>query len=407
MTEPRLLYLAHRIPFPPDKGDKIRSWRTVEHLAKRFRVHLAAFVDRREDFQHAERLRAVCDSVVLVPLAPHRATLRSAAGFLTGEPLTMPYYRDRRMTAAVAAARALGLSIEMAFSSSMAQHLSQSSSAPRVVDLCDADSAKWTEYARRKNWPMSAVYAREGRRLSAVETEIINWADATFAISEEEADLLASRDGVKKEALWFCNGVDSDYFSPRVGDGIKSSVVFTGAMDYWANVDAVVWFMREIWPAVRASAPTATFTIVGSNPTKEICSLDGKEGVAVAGRVKDVRPYLAGAAVVVAPMRIARGVQNKVLEAMAMGKAVVTTPAGLEGIDAKMGTEAITAASPDAFAHEILRLISDDRTAAALGAAARARVVADYRWPTQLARLDAVIDRLLAQKKSHPASRSM
>lgn len=331
-----------------------------------------------------------------MPLNRKAATLRSVAGFVTGEPLTLPFYRDARMARAVAAARATGLSAEIAFSSSVAPYLAAKSNAPRIVDLCDADSAKWSEYARRKSWPMSAVFAREGRLLAQVETRIINWADAAFAISEEEADLLGSRDGVAKEVGWFCNGVDVEYFAPLSPGADRFTAAFVGAMDYWANVDAILWFMREIWPHVRSARPDATFAIVGSNPVREIAGLNGVDGVTVTGRVEDVRPYVAGAAVVVAPMRIARGVQNKVLEAMAMGKAVVTTPSGLEGIDAKMGTEAIAIAGPQGFAHEILRLLDDEAASAALGAAARARILAEYQWPAQLKRLDAVLDKLIS-----------
>lgn len=397
MSGPHILYLTHRIPYPPDKGDKIRTWKSLEHLARRFRVHLCAFVDDREDFQHETRLKSVCESVTLIPLDKSRATLRSAAGFFSGEPLTMPYYRDRRMSAAVARARAVGLSAEIAFSSSMAQYLAAKSNAPRIVDLCDADSAKWSEYARRKSWPMSAIYEREGTLLAAAESAIINWSDAAFAISEEEADLLGSRDDARKEVLWFCNGVDAVAFAPGAVDaGERFTAVFVGSMDYWANVDAVLWFAREIWPQARAEMPEATFAIVGAKPAKEVRALAGADGITVTGRVLDVRPYIEGAALVVAPMRIARGVQNKVLEAMAMGKAVVSTPAGLEGIDATVGVEAIAAASADSFAREVAALAQDPGLARGIGAAARARILNDYQWPSQLARLDAAIDRLIA-----------
>jgi len=396
MTAPSALYLAHRIPYPPNKGDKIRSWRTLEHLAARFRVHLCAFVDDAADFQHEDRLRGVCESVALVPLDRYRATLKSAVGVLTGEPLTIPYYRDARMTAAVAAARARSPAVEIAFSSSMAQYLEKWAGAPRIIDLCDADSAKWAEYGRRRGWPMGAVYAREGRLLAKTETSIINWAEAAFAVSEEEADLLGNRDGAEKQVYWFGNGVDVGYFKPADMATERFDVVFVGAMDYWANVDAVCWFAREIWPLIRAERDGATFAVVGSNPAREVAALDGRDGVKVTGRVDDVRPYVAGAGVVVAPMRIARGVQNKVLEAMAMGKPVVTTPAGLEGIDAAMGREAIAVAAPESFAREVVRLLDDSGAAATIGAAGRSRIVADYQWPAQLARLDAAIDRLIA-----------
>ena len=399
MTRARVLYLAHRIPYPPDKGDKIRSWRTLDHLARRFDVDLAAFVDDPGDFQHKEHLAGVCAGVALVPLGRRAATIRSAQGFLAGEPLTFPFYRDARMTRAVAEARAKGPAAEIAFSSSMAPYL-DGATAPTVVDLCDADSAKWAEYAKRKGWPMSAVYAREGRLLERAETAIINAAGAAFAITEEEADLLGSRDGVEKPVHWFANGVDADYFAPGAISPIPSRIdaVFVGAMDYWANVDAVLWFVSEIWRELRQSVADATFFVVGSNPDPAVKALNGRGGITVTGRVDDVRPYVAAAKIAVAPMRIARGIQNKVLEAMAMAKAVVATPAALEGVDAELGTEALACASPAAFARECVRLIEDDAAAARIGRAARARILADYQWPAQLKRLDAVLDELLARR---------
>jgi sugar transferase (PEP-CTERM/EpsH1 system associated) len=394
----RVLYLAHRIPYPPDKGDKIRSWRTLEHLARRFDVDLAAFVDDPADFQHQEHLDRICATAALVPLDRRAATIRSALGLLTGEPLTFPFYRDARMTRAVAVARARGLAAEIAFSSSMAPYL-ENGAAPFLVDLCDADSAKWAEYAKRKGWPMSAVYAREGRLLERAETAIINRADAAFAITEEEADLLGSRDGVAKPVHWFANGVDTDYFAPGVApETARVDAVFVGAMDYWANVDAVAWFAAEIWPGIRQAVPEATFFIVGSKPDPAVRALDGRDGIRVTGRVADVRPLVAAAKIAVAPMRIARGIQNKVLEAMAMAKAVIATPAALEGVDATIGTEAVACASAAAFAQECVRLIEDAAAAARIGRAARARILSDYQWPAQLKRLDEVLDGLIARR---------
>ncbi|MEZ5922570.1 MAG: hypothetical protein R3C60_14645 [Parvularculaceae bacterium] len=215
MTRRQILYLAHRIPYPPDKGDKIRTWNTLEHLTYRFDVHLAAFVDDPADFQHEAHLKGVCASVSLVGLNRIAATLRSLSGFLTGEPLTTPYYRDARMMRAVKAARRNNLVAEIGFSSSMAPYLlNGGGSARKIIDLCDADSAKWTAYSHARRGLTRSVYAREGRLLAVEETRIINAADAAFAISEEEADLLGQRDGVQREVFYFGNGVDTEFFAP-------------------------------------------------------------------------------------------------------------------------------------------------------------------------------------------------
>lgn len=396
-ARPEILFLAHRIPYPPEKGDKIRSWRLVEHLSRRFRVHLAAFVDDRADFAHEAFLKEVCESVFLVPLDPLTAKARSAAGLVTGEPLSFPYFRDKRMQRHADEMRQRDLAAEFAFSSSMAPYLEPPKAGrPRLVDLCDADSEKWRRYAVETAGPMGAVYAREAERLAAAETAIVNSADAAFAISEGEAAIFNARTGAARRCDWFGNGVDADYFRPRADRAVpepSADVVFTGAMDYRANIDAVRWFAQEVWPVVRSKAPQATFAAIGPRPDRAVRSLHGRNGVIVTGRVSDVRPYLQHARAVVAPLRIARGVQNKMLEAMAMARPVVATSGAAEGIDAREGEEFILADSPADFAASVLWLMSEPKRGDAIGASARARMKAAYSWSAQFARLDAALAR--------------
>lgn len=393
-ARPEILFLAHRIPYPPDKGDKIRSWRLVEHLTKRFRVHLAAFVDDPHDFAHEAHLKSVCESLFLRPLDPATARLRSLSALLAEEPLSFAYYRDARMARHVTSLRRRGLAATFVFSSTMAPYTEEREGAPLIVDLCDADAEKWRAYADAAPFPLGAIYAREARRLADAETAILNRADVSFAVNESEAAILNDRPGVKRAAMWFGNGVDTAYFRPdaaRSAPDPSADVVFTGAMDYHPNIDAVLWFAREAWPRVRARAPGARFAIVGARPARRVRALDGREGVIVTGRVDDVRPFLQHAAAVVAPMRIARGVQNKVLEAMAMARPVVATGAALEGVAARDGEEAIVADAPDAFAASVLLLLADRKRGDAIGASARARMKADYAWPAQFARLDGAL----------------
>lgn len=391
-----VLFLAHRIPYPPDKGDKIRSWRILEALTQRFETHLAAFVDDPVDLQHTAFLRTVCASVFLKTLSPRSARARSALGLISGEPLSFAYYRDSAMAAAVRRLRQRPLAAEIVFSSAMAPYVAAPAGRPRVIDLCDADSEKWRQYAVETTGPMRFIYAREGRKLAAEETRMIDWADAAFAISPEEARVLNARGGAK-QALWFSNGVDADYFHPDptvarprdVGD-----VAFVGAMDYRANVDAVMWFAREVWPLIRAGAPQATFAVVGSRPTRQAQALSGADGVFVTGRVPDVRPYLQHARAVVAPLRVARGVQNKVLEAMAAARPVVATSDAAEGIDAARDAHFLCADDPRTFAEAVLRLLADPAFGDSLGAAARAQMISRCSWPAQMARFRQSLDAL-------------
>lgn len=397
--KPELLFIAHRIPYPPNKGDKIRSWRVFEHLRGRFDIHLCAFVDDPADFQHQDFLQERCASLALVPLSPRLARLKSLLGLATGAPLSVAYYRDAAMAAAVRRARARPLAAEYVFSSSMAQYVARSAGRPRFIDLCDADSEKWRAYAAASRQPMRALYAREGERLRTVERAIIGWAEASFVVSAEEAALFSADISAPGRLDWFGNGVDTDYFSPQ-GDALKPSdagdIVFVGAMDYRPNIDAVSWFVDKALPLVRRALPNPIFSIVGARPPPEVTKLSTRPGVRVTGAVADVRPYVQHAGVVVAPLRIARGVQNKVLEAMAMARPVVATTAAATGIEIETGRDFLRADTPLAIADAIVSLLTAPSDAAALGAQARALMVERYAWTRQLRRLDAAFDRCLS-----------
>ncbi len=390
---PEILYLAHRIPYPPDKGDKIRAWRFVAHLAKRFDVHLAAFVDDPADFSHRAFLEGVCASVHLIALHPLLARLKSAKSLLVGDPLTYGYYDDVRMRSVVRQLRTRPLAAEITFSSSMAQYVQRAAGAPRIADICDADSKKWREYAQAVNGPMRWIYAREHQRLAAAETGIINDFEAALAISDAEAAILAGRPGVTRRVIAVGNGVDAEYFSPAhsFASAVATDVVFVGAMDYKPNADAALWFAQDVWPRVRNARPDATFAIVGPRPPETVARLNGVGGVTVTGRVADVRPFLQAAKTVVAPLKIARGVQNKVLEAMAMAKPVVATTAANTGIGAAPGVEILIADDAHSSATAVISLLGNDRRRAAIGEASRARVMKDFTWNRQLARLDAAL----------------
>jgi sugar transferase (PEP-CTERM/EpsH1 system associated) len=389
-----LLFLAHRIPYPPNKGDKIRSFHLLRHLASRYEIHLGAFVDDPDDWQHADALKAWCKSAKLLPLHPRRAKLLSLTGLLTGEALTLPYYRSGELARWAAALATDGtVTRGLAFSSAMAQFMPRGLDR-RVLDMVDVDSDKWTQYAPTQRWPLSWVYAREGRKLAAWEARVAADFDATLLVSREEAALLQRRAPAARDRIGaFENGVDADYFSPArdypdpyPADAL--GVVFTGAMDYWPNIDAVTWFADRIFPAVRDAVPAAQFTVVGSRPADAVLALARQPGVVVTGGVPDVRPWLAHAACAVAPLRIARGVQNKVLEAMAMARPVVASPQAAEGIRAEAGRDYALAGDETSFAAAVIAALR----APGSNPHARERVLAHYDWTRNVA----VIDPLLA-----------
>ena len=337
-----LLFLAHRIPYPPDKGDKIRSYHILKHLARGYRIHLGAFVDDADDWRYREKLEAMCASVRLLPLRPRQAKLRSLSGLFGRSALSLPYFHNHEMQGWVdSILKQNDVRRVFVYSSPMAQYVmgKRDSSLRRIVDFVDVDSDKWQQYAQRKPWPLSWLYRREGERLLEFECCLARTFDASVFVSAAEANLFKKLAPDAADRVCFIdNGVDFAYFSPgrkykNPYEGQSDVLVFTGAMDYWANVDAVRWFALEIFPQVRQSSPSAQFVIVGTRPTRDVLQLASLPGVSVTGAVADIRPYLAHACAAVAPLRVARGVQNKVLEAMAMARPVLATPAAVEGLE--------------------------------------------------------------------------
>lgn len=391
-----LLFLTHRIPYPPNKGDKIRSYHLLKHMTQSYRVHLGTFIDDPDDSQHIDHVKELCGRTHFARLNPNTARLRSLGGLITNQPLTLDYYRDAGLQAWVERVlHELPVKRVLVFSSAVAQYVSQAGHVRRIIDFVDIDSDKWLQYARKKTWPMSWLYRREGRLLLHYERQVARDFDASLFVSQAEADLfkqLAPESTAKTG--FFNNGVDTDYFSPTrsypnpyPADALP--LVFTGAMDYWPNVDAVQWFAREILPPVLAQNPGARFYIVGSRPTAAVRALAELPGVVVAGMVPDIRPYLAHARLAVAPLRIARGIQNKVLEAMAMAKPVIASAQALEGITAHTGEEVLLARDSDEFIATISALLQ--RPLDGIGKAARVRVLADYTWEHNLKRVDELL----------------
>jgi len=385
-----LLLLIHRIPYPPNKGDKIRSYHLLKHLARDYRVHLATFVDDADDWQHVPTVEKMCASSHFASLNPTLARVRSLGALVKNRSLSLDYYRDAGMQRWVdQTVAAHKIERVLVFSSAMAQYADKYPNARRVVDFCDVDSDKWRQYADKKSWPMSWLYRHEARQLLSYERQVAREYDASLFVSEPEAALFRQLAPESDARIgFFSNGVDTDYFSPAAAgpspfkEG-ERAIVFTGAMDYWPNVDAVQWFAQDVMPLLRARFPDLTFYIVGARPTPAVLELGKQSNIVVTGTVPDVRPYIAHARAAVAPLRIARGIQNKVLEAMAMATPVVVSPQALEGIEAEPGRELVLAQDAACYVDAIAALLA--RGDNQIGLAARARVERKYSWPSNLA----------------------
>jgi sugar transferase (PEP-CTERM/EpsH1 system associated) len=389
-----LLFLCHRLPYPPNKGEKIRAYHALQYLRQHFRVHLGTFLDHDDDGDYAAHLAAQCASSCFVRMPPHWARLSGLSALLRDEALSLPYFRNATLQRWVN--KTLDdrrISVCLAYSGPMAQYVPFSTShGPlwRVLDLVDVDSEKWHGYADSKPWPLSGLYRREGRLLLEFERRAAAEFDRVLLVSPAEAELFKRRAPESASKIdYYCNGVDSNYFFPQPlrpsPFGGARAIVFTGAMDYEPNVEAASWFAERVMPALRSQYAQLEFHIVGSRPGAQIRDLERLPGVHISGTVPDVRPYLQHAALVVTPLRIARGVQNKVLEAMAMQKIVVASPQALEGITASPGAEVICATGGAGFINAVCQqLHAPDQQ---IGIAARQRVLRDYRWDHNLQRL--------------------
>lgn len=389
-----ILYLVHRLPYPPNKGDKVRSYHLLKHLAAKHRVFLGTFIDDPQDEAYTDKLPHYCVDMHIARLSPRTAKLRSLIGLLGNEALTLPYYRDAGLQAWVTRTlREQQIDAVVIFSSAMAQYIHGFQQLRTLVDFVDVDSAKWTQYAPNHRWPMSWLYRREGERLLAFERSVAQQATHSFFTTENETELFCRRaPECKGRVEAMCNGVDAEYFSPEhvltsPYSAGELPLVFTGAMDYWPNIDAVTWFSTEIFPPLLRRWPGLRFYIVGRSPTPAVQAL-ASQHVVVTGTVDDVRPYLQHAAVVVAPLRLARGIQNKVLEAMAMGLPVVASQECAGAVDAVPERDFMTAGTVDDYQRQIGSLLQAPDRASGIGKAARAQVLARYSWDAHLSGID-------------------
>lgn len=391
MAKPKLLYLCHRIPYPPNKGDKIRSFNLLKALAAEYEVYLGCFIDDAYDYQYIDKLADWCVEYKCRRQRKSLSKLKGLSAFVSGKPITLPYYYDFELQHWVHQTIAREkIDTVMVFSSSMAQYVDhpQYNDLHRVIDFVDVDSDKWRQYADNQRGIMSYVYRREARQLQRYEQHYCQQFNFSLFVSPDEAamfrQLMPAPLAEKIQPL--LNGVDVHFFDPAANIPAAEYplepryLVFTGAMDYWANVDAVLWFCREVWPVLLAAQPDLHFYIVGGNPAAEVQALHGKQQIRVTGRVEDIRPYILHATLVVAPLRIARGIQNKVLEAMALNKKIVASCMAMEGINAPASPYLAQSDEADTFISHCQTLLAQNEQACNN----RSWVIAHFTWPATL-----------------------
>jgi len=386
----RILFLSQRVPYPPNRGDKITTWRLVDRMRRKHDVTCVAFAHDASDLLAARELDAM--GIPTLPIR-HRdgwKRLSSAPLLLSSSPLTLGVYGSKKLQAVVDRLMPK-VDLAYAYSSSMGAFLEKHVDKPRIMHLGELDSDKWRQYSEFAGFPMRQVYRRESRTLLEFERRIATSFTENVLCTPLEQKIFSERiPGAPSVVLR--NGVDLNYYKPAGTEPWSGHIVFTGVMNYNPNVDACRFFVKQIFPLVRREFPRARFTIVGANPTPEVRRLGRTIGVSVTGFVTDTRKILRTAVVSVAPLRMARGIQNKVLEALAMGVPVVGTSPAVQGVDGIAGRDYLVGDSAETFAEAVCSLLRDPELAQERGMRGRRFVEETYDWEVVFKPLDKMLE---------------
>lgn len=387
-----VLFACHRLPFPPKRGGKIRPFNIIRHLSESgHSVVVASLARSAEELEEGRGLADYCDALHVGQIGPLAALAHMVGRLPTTTPSSMGYFYSGELHRSVRKALA-ERSFDLVFvhCSSAAQYVQMADGIPSIIDFGDMDSQKWLDYATFRPFPLSLGYRLEAAKLRRAEEKLARRFDLSTCTTRSELDTLRSF-GAARRSDWFPNGVDAEFFSPSGKPYDSDAICFIGRMDYYPNQQAMLWFCDRVLPVVRARRSGTRLTIVGAEPSKEIRNLSRLDGVTVTGTVPDVREHVRASALSVAPLAIARGTQNKILESMSMGVPVVCSKVASTGVDAVPGEHLLTADSPEDYAHAIVRLLDDTDERAQLAAAARARVLSNHSWKKSMQKLDGIV----------------
>lgn len=389
-----ILYLCHRFPFPPKRGGKIRPFNMIRHFSERgHRVTVCSLARSADEAREGAGIAPHCAHVEMARVHTPQQVLRMIARLPTLVPSSMGYFYApslKQATDRLLASERFDLIF--VHCSSVAQYVAHVKGIPKILDFGDMDSQKWLEYAQYKPFPLSWGYWLEGTKLTRAEKQLAAQFDLCTVTTRAELETLASF-GTAKACDWFPNGVDAEYFQPD-GHAYDADVLsFIGRMDYYPNQECMLRFCAETWPCIRAQRPQARLLIVGAEPAPAIRQLAALPGVEVTGSVPDVRPYVRQSAAMIAPLSIARGTQNKILEAMALGVPVITSKVAVKGVDAEPAQHLLVGETSAEYAQAALRLMNDPAERARLAEAGRARMLSHHNWESSLERLENLVER--------------
>ncbi len=395
-----ILFLSHRFPYPPTRGDKIRSFNMVKHLHEAgHKVTVASLARTAEEAADCQGIRDYCDEHVICEVRNPVQAVRMGLRLLTSEPSSMGFFYSSKLQKEVN--RLLSeknFDLIVVFSSTAAQYVSHVTDIPKFLDFCDMDSQKWLAYSAFKKWPVSMGYRLEGGKLEREEKKLCHQFDLCSCATDFEVDTLDGY-GTGVASAFFPNGVDFDFFTPGEGDYPRHSISFVGRMDYFPNEECVLSFCEQVFPQLQTKYPDVTFTVIGACPPSNIMALNDMPGVTVTGTVDDIRTYVRNSAVMVTPLEIARGTQNKILEGMAMGVPVISSRTAARGVDAVVGEHILAATTSDEYVAHISRLFDDEGERDRLAKAGRERVTTHHNWPRAMSLFNEAIERCLTIAK--------
>ena len=389
-----ILYICHRFPFPPKRGGKIRPFNMIRHLTSvGHRVTVCSLARSDDEAQQGQGIAPYCTDFKLAQVTNWVQGMRMVARLPTPTPSSMGYFYssalDRKVRELLATKK---FDLIFVHCSSAAQYVEHVNHIPKVLDFGDMDSQKWLEYSHYKPFPLSWGYALEGVKLRERERRLASHFDVCTTTTLAEWKSLKGL-GVNGDTDWFPNGVDTEYFCPTDGAYDPNTICFIGRMDYYPNQECMTRFTEQVWPTLKVLRPAMKLLIVGADPSPAMVRLGQLDGVTVTGSVPDVRPYVRQSALMVAPLKIARGTQNKILEAMAMGVPVVTSSVAADGVDALADMHLMAADTAQELVQSILYLVDYPAERRRFAQAGRQRMLSRHAWPQSMARLDVVIDR--------------
>ncbi len=391
----RVMLVCHRFPYPPAEGGKIRAYHILKHLGRDHEVTVASHYRSAREEIEGQGLVPHCSRILGERIHPVAAKLRMVGNLLRRAPSSMGYFHSPQLARRIReelAARAYDLIL--VHCSSVAPYVEDVKGIRKILDFADMDSQKWLAYAKVHRFPLSLGYWIEGTKLQRAEEEMARRFDVCTCTTRAETETLVGY-GTGVPADWFPNGVDLEYFRPSAEPYDPDTICFVGRMDYYPNSQCMIDFCARTLPLLRARRPGIKLFIAGADPSRSVRRLAAIPGVTVTGRVKDVRPYVRQAALTVAPLAIARGTQNKILESLAMGVPVVCSHVAAGGADCVVGEHLLAAATPEETADAVLRLLEDPAQRKRFAEAGRARMLSQHTWEGAMKRFGTIVDRTM------------